>query len=178
MKSRENEKIWDLYLESPWRYQSSSSIDNFDNISAEYLNKNGSKVDTFENIDVYTLNQNPTFLVFVLNGEIVSVYRWENSVITGAIQTKFIWNHKNYKGIFRKIFAEYILPKFQEIQSDDMLTDRAFSFWEKMMVEYPKFNYYVIYKGEWIELKNPSEINKYKGDSTDDSTFFVSTQHS
>lgn len=174
MKFEENNKIWDLYLESPWLYNTSSPTDDVGITIGDVL-KYGEQIDTWEGIDVYKSIRHKDSFIFVKNDEIVSFYKWDDSVFDGVYQTRYSWNNPKYKGIFRKIFANYILPKLKQIQSDNMLTDKAFEFWKKMMVEYPNFNYYVVDSGEWKKITEPESINQYKGGFNDDSTFIIST---
>lgn len=176
-KSIDNEKIWELY-ESPWYNHSQEFMRNI-NLNIDKVKHSGQVVDRFEDYDVYTFKRNPNALAFTSDYDIISYFEYKDSSIDNAIQIKFTWNNPKFKGVFRNIFIDYILPKFGDIQSDDMLTGDAFNFWKKLILEYPQYNYFVISNGEWIRLSNPSEIDNYKERILDDnSTFFISSKSS
>lgn len=119
------------------------------------------------------LNLKEYFLIS--ESELIGFYSYTNKD-DGSIQTKKIWNSKNHTGIIRKFFAEYIVPKFKVVESDDMLTAQAFEMWRKMMVLYSQYNYYVKDNGELHKITNPEEFLYYKEPMNIDrpnSTFIV-----
>lgn len=156
----ENKLIWDRFItESPWLTQpiSDEYNDRMLNIPIRTL-KNLKLVDTFDNMDIHSVSNE---LYFVSETELIAYYKY-NIDDTGMCQTKMVWNNPKHKGIFLKIFGGYIIPKFKVVQSDDMMTAKAFSMWQKLIGHYTEFTYYVKDGEELIKIDNPYDVHNYK----------------
>lgn len=110
-------------------------------------------------IKVY-INDVDRIFYFVLNDEVISSYSFVENPPIGAT-TKNIWNNPKYKGNFTKVFVDYLLPTFKSIESDDKMTPKGIGFWKNLMLNYPKFKYYVKYGDNLIPVSIPTELDKY-----------------
>lgn len=161
MKPVEEYKImWKQFLkESPWLTPPTpnSFNDRMENMSVDDVIVNYNHIEDFHKYRIYG---NDTEMIFIFNNEVVAYYRY-NITDDGVCHTKMTWNHKNHQGTFLKLFAEYIIPKFKVVESDDMMTSQAFSMWQKLIGHYTDYKYYVKTGDELIPIDNPYEVHNY-----------------
>ena len=139
----ENELIWEEFLkESPWRYTkvpSSLEVEmnskNVDDI------KNKDYYGSFKNMEIYHDEENRQGIFYILvDDKFAALYRYKDE--GNYLKSKLVWNGKKYPGTLRTFLAEYLLPKYKVIESDDAFSDDAFTMWQKMVVMYPHYEFY------------------------------------
>jgi len=178
-KSEENDLLWETYLlESPWHMK--HPLNSFDK-DMENLNyfdiSQDQPFDKFGDIEVFKndLDGKQFEFYFALDQKIVSYCRCKMGE-NGMIVLDLIWNSKKSKGLFRKIFVEYLLPEFGDIESGDSMSDLGFGFFKNLMDTNPDLKFYVRNGGNITKIQDSSEFEKYKEPLRDDnqySTFIV-----
>ena len=175
----ENAIIWEQFLsESPWITQQVPDQFNIDmsNISIEKI-KSNPKIGSYKDFEIYqNVDGYETSLYFLKNDIFSAFYKYIKTK-SGNIQTKLIWNDKKYKGSFLDIFANYIIPRFKIIESDDMMTPQAFDMWKSLMLLKPEYKFYVKRDDKILKLESPYDIHLYKErmglDGKENTTFVV-----
>ena len=179
-KKQENEMMWEQFvMESPWLTQ--ALPDKFDE---DMSNLNVDKIKGYKHIDNYkdySIYENITgeqIELFVSQNDLFVVYYRYHLNENGGIQTKLTWNNKNNKGSFLDIFSNYIIPKFKVVESDNMMTSKAFDMWKSLILLKPDYNFYVKNGNKISKLESPYDVYLYKermGITNDEnSTFIVS----
>jgi len=166
-------------MESPWLTQ--ALPDKFDE---DMSNLNVDKIKGYKHIDNYkdySIYENITgeqIELFVSQNDLFVVYYRYHLNENGGIQTKLTWNNKNNKGSFLDIFSNYIIPKFKVVESDNMMTSKAFDMWKSLLLLKPDYNFYVKNGNKISKLESPYDVYLYKermGITNDEnSTFIVS----
>lgn len=141
----ENELIWEKFLkESPWGYTKlpSEFETRISQTKADDIRMNHQFVNDFEDdMDIYHSSDGEEEIYHVLkDDDIVAYYRFQD--MGKYLKTKLVWNSKKYAGTLRKFLAEYLLPRHGIIESDDAFSNDAFTLWQKMVVMYPKYEFY------------------------------------
>jgi hypothetical protein len=175
----ENAIIWEQFLsESPWITQQVPDQFNIDmsNISIEKI-KSNSKIGFYKDFEIYeNVDGYETSLYFLKDDIFTAFYKYIKTEL-GNIQTKLIWNDKKYKGSFLDIFANYIIPRFKIIESDDMMTPQAFDMWKSLMLLKPEYKFYVKREDKILKLESPYDVHLYKErmglDDKENTTFVV-----
>jgi len=164
MKQRDVENIQRILMnESPWGHGVMG--DEFENdMLAHSLDiiKNYEHVGEFENTQVYYKEEMGDGNYFLWgDGELAAFYKFD--LFSDNISTKLTWNNKKYKGLLRKFLAEYVLPKYEVIESDYRMSTHAFDMWQSMFIEYPKYEFYAKYPdGDMKQIKHYSSFITYK----------------
>lgn len=139
----DNELIWEAFLnESPFGYHTLPSM--FERKMSE-MNvddiKSKTFVERFGNMDIYHDKDGDNDVYYILvDNEIAAYYRFKDE--GKYLKTKLTWNSKKHTGTLRKFLGEYLLPKRGIIESDDAFSNDAFTMWQKMVVEYPDYEFY------------------------------------
>jgi len=175
MTEKDNKILWVLYLkESPWFSQTAPESFNsrFETIKIEDVLKLPYK-DRFEEFDIYEhVNMGTVELYCIKNNELAAFFSYLERK-NKPIKTILIWNNENYSGSLRRIFGEYIIPKFKIVESDNMMTGEAFGMWQKLIGFYPQYKFYAMVKNNFIPMKDPYDVFLYKEKMTDDNSPFV-----
>lgn len=178
----ENILIWDQFVtESPWITPPVPDQFNIDmsNLDVSKI-KNYNHVGEYKQYNIYeNIDGDKTSLYFVKNDSFVAFYKYLKTEY-GNVQTKLSWNAKQNKGSFLDIFANYIIPKFKIVESDDMMTSKAFDMWKSLMLLKPEYKFYVKHGNKILKLESPYDIHLYKErigiDDNGNSTFVVEFQ--
>lgn len=170
--------MWEQYIsESPWLvsslpdslndYMYSLNIDKI--LSYKY-------VGDYKNYNIYENKINDEYeLFFILKNILVAYYRYNISE-NNNIQTKLSWCNKSYKGTFLDIFANYIVPKFKIVESDNMMTSKAFDMWKSLILLKPEYKFYAKLDDKLIKLTSPYDVYTYSeriDTNNQNSTFIV-----
>lgn len=175
----ENHIIWEQFLaESPWITPEVSDQFNTDmsNINVEKI-KTNPKIGSYKDFEIYeNADRYETSLYFLKNNTFTAYYKYVKTN-DGNIQTKLTWNDKKHKGSFLDIFANYIIPRFKIIESDDMMTPQAFDMWKSLMLLKPEYKFYVKSTDKILKLESPYDFHLYKErmglDNKENTTFVV-----
>lgn len=137
--------MWEAFLkESPWgNTKLPSAFENkIANTKTDDIRTHHQFIDNFEGMEVYLSSKEEDQIYHILNGDdIAAYYRFQD--MGKYLKTKLVWNSKKYAGTLRKFLAEYLLPKHGIIESDDTFSNDAFRLWQKMVVMYPQYEFYV-----------------------------------
>jgi hypothetical protein len=176
MINKDDKMLWELYLkESPWSFPElpndfDSKMETTNIRDIEKLNCVG----TFEEFKIYeTVVGDKIELYFTTSNELAAFYSY---IVRNKqpIKTKLVWNSKKHIGTLRRVFGDYIIPKFKIVESDDMMSDSAFKMWQKMIGFYPQYKFFAKVGDNLIPLKHPYDVFTYKEKLTDrDSPFIV-----
>ena len=164
MKQRDIENIQRILMnESPWGHGVMG--DEFENemISHTFdMIKDFEHVGEFENTQIYYKEEMGNGNYFLWgDDELAAFYQFD--LFSDNISTRSTWNNRKYKGILRKFLAEYILPKYEVIESDYRMSTHAFDMWKSMFIEYPNYEFYAKYpNGEIKEIKHYTDFIIYR----------------
>ena len=164
MGSEENELMWEQFIsESPWSTHPIS-----DKFTQEMEALDVSVIMKFPNVgntnsyNIYEHQGEDNFinLYFLMNSKLAAYYKFTR--LSSSIQSKLIWNSPNSAGSFMDMFANYIIPKYKIVESDDMLSPKAFELWKKMIGAYPDYKYYAKVNGKLFQMTNPFDVYSYE----------------
>jgi hypothetical protein len=167
----EEELIWESYvdndnilIESPWEIPSGfeGESNKLEELDINEIKNNTTLISKLDDIQIYYSDiSNEKEYFFIDDNKIVAYYRF--SIIDQyKIETKMIWNSKNNKGIFRKLFLDFILPKYKNIVSDQIMSKFGFSFWEKLINQQYINISVILPNGDVIKIDSNSDMQKYK----------------
>jgi hypothetical protein len=173
--------LQELLQESPWGYPvlPSSFEDKMLDIKGGDIRKE-KFVERMDNMDIYFNPDTNGGNYYVLIGDdLASYYQYIQN--KNSIKTKMTWNSRKYKGSLRDLLTKFIIPKYKIVESDDVLSNSAFSMWQKMVMEFPKYEFYAkLPSGELSDrITNYHEILLYREPITSqgNSTFIVRYGH-
>ena len=147
---KEEDLIWESYItESPWLIPDMpADINNdYEKSTVNDIENKASLYDKFENYNIYIAkkeDENDVYeLFFISQDKLMIYYRYKK--YSEYIQTEMIWNTKDKKGLFRYVFINYIIPKFNIVKSDFIMNNSGFEFWKKIFNEYQnRFQFKVV----------------------------------
>jgi hypothetical protein len=163
-KRDEHVLMWDQYIaESPWLNhpipdkftQQMESLD-VDKIMEFPKMENCNGLDIYE----HTEEDNTTSLYLIKSGKLAAYYKFVQ--LPSSIQSKMTWNSPSSTGSFIDMFANYIIPKYKIVESDDMLTPKAFELWKKMIGAYTEYKYYAKVDDKLFPMTNPYDVYSYE----------------
>lgn len=162
----EEELIWESYIlkESPWDISTGFEDDysHLENLNIDEIKNQTDYLENFQNIKIYynDINREKEYY-FIDNNKLAAYYRYF-IINPNKIETKMIWNSKQYQGVFRNIFINYLLPKYKNILSDNIMSKNGFNFWMKLKNE-TRYNIFLIHPdGHNKPILSSSVIDKYK----------------
>ncbi len=180
-KTHENQIMWEQFvMESPWLTPALDSRinDEIDKIDFRELKKTGKSIGRYKDYDIIQLESLGVVKLYFVTDVMIAAYYGYIPREDGGTQTKLSWNDMNHKGVFLDIFANYLIPRFKVIESDSMMTPKAFDFWTNLMTLCPNNDYYVKSGNILTKLDNPYSIHFYKEPfQNENSTFVVSQEH-
>lgn len=117
-------------------------------------------------VDVYyKMKNNRGEYVFMINDETVAEYSFEDK--GEYIETDVFWQDKRYRGLFKYLFIEYILPRHEIIVGNEKLSHHGLNFWKKIFEEY-KDTYQIgvlnVFTGEQKDIDTVDELIQYASD--------------
>lgn len=175
MIDKDNKILWELYLkESPYSFPNISNDFNqkIESIPIEKIKKLN-HIGEFENYQIYEQSsKDEVELYFTDKDSLVAFYSYTIRS-NQPIKTKMIWNDEKYSGLFRKIFGEYIIPKFKIVESDDSMSNLGFNMWMKLIGFYPNYKFYAKTQHGLIPINEPYDVYLYKNKITDPDSSFV-----
>jgi hypothetical protein len=176
MSDKDSSILWELYLkESPYSFPNvpNDFNDKMEAIAIADIKK-FKYIGVFEDYQIYEhFLKNEVELYFIFEDLLVAFYSYTIRS-NQPIKTKMIWNNDKYSGSFRKIFGEYIIPKFKIVESDDSMSNLGFNMWMKLIGFYPNYKFYAKTQKGLIPMTEPHDVYSYKNKITDpDSSFIV-----
>jgi len=161
---KDDEIMWEQFImESPWLTQ--PVPDEFtvqmDNLDLGYI-RSLNHIGKYDGYDIHeNVTPKNTELYFLRGDSLAAYYRYIKRS-DGSIQTQMTWNSPKHKGSFLMIFAEYIIPRFKVVESDDMLTSDAFSMWKKLIGAFPQYEYYMKRNGKMKMMFSPYDVHDHE----------------
>jgi len=175
MSNNDNRILWELYLkESPYSFPNvpNDFNDKMNSISIENIKK-FKHIGEFDDYQIYEQSsKGEVELYFTVGDSLVAFYSYTIR-LNQPIKTKMIWNNDKYSGSLRKIFGEYIVPKFKIVESDDSMSNLGFNMWMKLIGFYPNYKFYAKTQHGLIPMKEPYDVYSYKNKITDPDSSFV-----
>jgi hypothetical protein len=178
MSNKDNKILWELYLnESPYSFPNVPNDFNekMESITMEDIEKLN-LIGKFEEFNIYenieSAATNNVELYFTVGNSLVAFYSYTIRS-NQPIKTKMVWNDEKHSGTFRKIFGEYIIPKFKIVESDDSMSNLGFNMWMKLIGFYPNYKFYAKTQNGLIPMNEPYDVYSYKNKITDPDLSFV-----
>jgi hypothetical protein len=132
------------------------------------------KSDSYENVSYYFLNEQQT--------EIMANHGFKEFKEDGklAIQNTLLWKSKKIKGFMKEWFKTDIVPTYDIIYSDRTMTNKGIEFWRWLFLTFVRrgMKMYAVNREakSKIELKSPSELEKYRGNGKINTLFALYTK--
>jgi hypothetical protein len=163
-----------LMTESPWNY--GVMDDDFENQMSNFPVEKALQMDLttkWNGCDIYHKSEFGYGEFYIVkNNEVVAFYRFDPK--GDYIQTKLTWNKRKNKGILRKFLAEYIIPRYNTVESGNKLSTNAFDMWETMFLEYPQYEYLVKYQnGEIKKITHHTQFILYSSSTLNNELSFI-----
>ena len=177
-RSDDDKNMMDLLKESPsWATPIVDSDAAYSNAPYEDLIDESGEVGYFKDYEIRESNRSDLNELFFLKDYTLAAAFQYVIDSTNVVNTKLMWNNSKFPGSFRDIFVNYLLPTFKVIDSDELLTEKGFSFWEKLMREYKNLYFYVYdsNKKNVSKLQNSDELKNYMGTGHKHEKFWIST---
>jgi len=134
-----------FYIESPEFVNFQNT--NLTRFNSDYVNKNYAifiknnyspveKITGLNNniYDRYVIQKPNNVIEILLFDNEVCMY-FDYTLISNYITVNLIWTSSKTKGLYRYLFFNFYLPKFNFIQSDKILTEYGYLMWKKLILE-------------------------------------------
>lgn len=166
-RSQEDEIMMNLLVETP---QQGEPIDNL----LEQLNMKVQTLLKYRPISLYAgyfylyeINENNDYFSYWLidpNTQTVSLYYKYYKCYNGYIITNTIMGDKNYKGLFYHFFNNIVMNINNFVESDKILTDLGYKFWEKLVNSSGYYIYVLDLENDNLEkVESSNELKDYYG---------------
>lgn len=142
-----------LFQEMSLRLDSDVDILNkpsMNKIHYDNIQRNGVRIESLQGFglpyEVYSYHGNSQNNLALLMHDKVALLVGFDSIKENVIKISFLNAHKSFRNIASKFFIDYLLPKYEEIVSDNVYTASAFKFYSNLVLRLNNFNnYYDIY---------------------------------
>lgn len=173
--------------ESPQYYESGDSPYNnlkFNEEKTQKVLKDGEYLEDLNYsggiVKIYLIknyNEYSYFLIKMDKPIIVGVY--ECNKMENYIENKYIWNLSWCRGLIREFLDKYILPRWNIISSDALLSKAGFEYWKRIFDKYVNVDKTHILKayndetGKYTKISSLKSMDKYFADDDKDNYRFL-----